>query len=394
MRIAVIEPFPYGGLLHYSTQLADALAERGNDVELVVPANNELADWKGAAHRLPILPTASATAAQQRGRAARTARRIRTALRLATSWHRIHKYVRSYRGDAIVLGGCFDLTPTMLAGLRVAAVKNRAALAHICHNVRIYDRWHQGELYLESKRASLLLGALYPRFDLILVHGERSRLEFEATWPYRALQTIPHGNESVFAAEPPPEAPEPRVLFYGTWSKVKGLPMLMEAFDELLRRMPEGRLTIAGSPAFEEGQAERVIAWAAQRNEVVEVIPRYISIEETKELFARARVVALPYYTAYQSGVAHLAMTMARAAVATDVGDLPEAIIDGETGFIVPPNDPLAFASALERLLREEALAARMGQAAFSRARTQTSWSKVAEILEAHLARLIDSGSR
>ena len=43
-------------------------------------------------------------------------------------------------------------------------------------------------------------------------------------------------------------------------------------------------------------------------------------------MFARARVVATPYVVGYQSGVIHLAMTMGRAVVTSDVGDLPDAV--------------------------------------------------------------------
>lgn len=38
MRIAVIETAPYGGLLHYSVQLGNGLAQRGHDVDLITPA--------------------------------------------------------------------------------------------------------------------------------------------------------------------------------------------------------------------------------------------------------------------------------------------------------------------------------------------------------------------
>lgn len=56
MRIAIIEPLPFGGLLHYAVQLADALAERGNAVDLLVARDHELAALTGPARRLAVLP--------------------------------------------------------------------------------------------------------------------------------------------------------------------------------------------------------------------------------------------------------------------------------------------------------------------------------------------------
>ncbi|MBM3471624.1 MAG: glycosyltransferase family 4 protein [Armatimonadetes bacterium] len=54
--------------------------------------------------------------------------------------------------------------------------------------------------------------------------------------------------------------------------------------------------------------------------------------------------------------------------VATDVGGVPEAVVDGETGLLVPPGDPAALASALDRLLTDPALRRRMGEAGRRRA--------------------------
>jgi glycosyltransferase involved in cell wall biosynthesis len=103
-------------------------------------------------------------------------------------------------------------------------------------------------------------------------------------------------------------------------------------------------------------------------------------------LFGSARVVVLPYLTASQSGVAHLAMTFGRPVVASDVGDLPEVVIDGTNGLIVPPGDPAALAQALERLLTEPSVAAEMGLAGQLRARVDADWQSVGRRVATALA--------
>jgi len=50
--------------------------------------------------------------------------------------------------------------------------------------------------------------------------------------------------------------------------------------------------------------------------------------------------------------------------VATDIPGCREAVVDGQTGFLVPPRDPAALAAALRRLIEDPALRARMGAAA------------------------------
>jgi glycosyltransferase involved in cell wall biosynthesis len=391
MRVLIIEPFPYGGLLHYSTQLADAVAKRGNDVDLIVPKHNELIDRPGEARRRAILAPDARPAPPNAKPAQLKIRRARTGARLAATWTRIAREVRSCRCDAILLGGSFDMAFNALAGIAVTRSGRRTPIAHVAHNVRPINRWGGEELYVSSGPTIALLRRLYPRFDLVFVHGERSRVEFEEAWPPTKLAVIPHGDESLFAEDPPPPANEPRILFFGTWSKMKGLPVLMQAFDELVRRRPEVRLTIAGPPAPEEGESESVLRWAAGHRKQVETLPGYVPMEDVKALFARARVVVLPYLTAYQSGVAHLAMTMQRATVATDVGDLREAVADGVSGLVVPPRDPGALAAALERVLSDAPLAERLGAAGRQRTLQGSSWASVAEQVEASLHLLGDS---
>lgn len=58
------------------------------------------------------------------------------------------------------------------------------------------------------------------------------------------------------------------------------------------------------------------------------------------------------------------AMASAKPVVATDVGEVPTLVEDGQTGFLVPARDPVALADRLGLLLRDRSLAARMGAAA------------------------------
>ncbi len=391
MRIAVIEPLPVGGLLHYSTQLADALAARGNDVDLILARENELAQRRGPARRVELLAPDPPRAPADASALQRRLRRARTAARFTDTWLRIARETRRSRHDAVLLGGSFDMALTAAGGLLATHVRRDLPIAHVCHNVRPFDRWGGAELYVSSKPTLALLRRLYPSFELIFVHGERSLREYEQTWPPPGrLAVIPHGNEELFGDDPPPAATEARVLFFGAWRQMKGLPVLIEAFDALAERLPEARLTIAGPPVPEEGESERVFAWASERRERVEIVAEYVPIERVRELFARARVVVLPYRTVNQSGVAHLAMTMARAVVATDVGDLPEVVADERTGLLVAPDDPPALADALARVLGDPALAERMGQAGSQRMRESAGWPEVAERVEDELRAVVE----
>ncbi|HEX3146251.1 MAG TPA: glycosyltransferase, partial [Pyrinomonadaceae bacterium] len=61
------------------------------------------------------------------------------------------------------------------------------------------------------------------------------------------------------------------------------------------------------------------------------------------------------------------AMSQAKPIVATRVGGVPEAVIHEETGLLIPPRDPKALAAAIETLITDEVLAARLARNAYTR---------------------------
>jgi glycosyltransferase involved in cell wall biosynthesis len=72
-------------------------------------------------------------------------------------------------------------------------------------------------------------------------------------------------------------------------------------------------------------------------------------------------------------------MAHARPVVASAVGGLLDLVVDGETGILVPPGDVPALRDALQRLLADEALRRRMGEAGRTRVRERFSWDAVTE---------------
>jgi glycosyltransferase involved in cell wall biosynthesis len=316
-------------------------------------------------------------------------RRAGVGARLGLAWARILWEARRGGYDAVIVDADVGLWLSAGGAIALTALPGRPKVAVVGHNVRTYNRWSGDGLFVTSRLQLALERRMYERLDLVFVHGDASRAEFERTWPVRRLAVIPHGDERLFAGEPPPPACEERILFFGEWRRVKGLGVLAEAFDLLVARRPTARLTIAGAPAPEDADPDLVRRWAAGQGDRVTVIDRYVPIEDVPALFAGARVVVAPYLVAYASGVVALAMTMGRAVVASRVGDLGVAVADGVTGLLVQPNDPQALSAALERLLADGAEAARMGSAGRARADAACSWEAAARSAEAALTALV-----
>jgi glycosyltransferase involved in cell wall biosynthesis len=73
------------------------------------------------------------------------------------------------------------------------------------------------------------------------------------------------------------------------------------------------------------------------------------------------------------------AMAASKAAVTTDAGAIPEVMVDGETGFLVPIRDHQAMAARIVQLLKNPKLRARMGDAALQRARDRFTVDRMVE---------------
>jgi glycosyltransferase involved in cell wall biosynthesis len=198
------------------------------------------------------------------------------------------------------------------------------------------------------------------------VLGPRTRDLAVSYWqPQCPVLVIPHGSEPGVREEntvvQPVGETDPVVLFFGVWSKYKGIEVLMDAFATVRAEMPDARLVLAGAPG---GDIDlQAILEQARRIGNVDARPGYVAMEEVAPLLNSARVVATPYIRATQSGVAHLAYSFGRPVVASAIGDLPEVIQDGVTGLLVPAEDAGALAAAILRLLSDPALAAKLGEA-------------------------------
>jgi glycosyltransferase involved in cell wall biosynthesis len=138
----------------------------------------------------------------------------------------------------------------------------------------------------------------------------------------------------------------PVLLFFGFVRAYKGLDLAVEALAHLA---PDTHLVVAGE-FYESGDAYRNRA-AELAPDRVRFVEDFIPSEEVGVYFDACDVVVLPYHRATQSGVLPLAWRFAAPAVATAVGGLTEVVTPDETGVLVPPHDPAAFADGVRRAL-------------------------------------------
>ena len=201
------------------------------------------------------------------------------------------------------------------------------------------------------------------------------------------VHVITHGNLGVFRAPDvnPSEArrvlglsPEgPLLLFYGLIRPYKGLQYLLEAIPLVRQEFPQAHLLIAGQPMQRFSGYQKLIDGLGIAGSVTLRL-QYVPLAEVHYYFCAAGLVVLPYVRCSLSGILTMAFGYARPVVATSVGGLPEAIEEGQTGYIVPPRSPEALAQAICRGLRQPALLEQMGREGRRWQQEVCSWSRVA----------------
>jgi glycosyltransferase involved in cell wall biosynthesis len=202
----------------------------------------------------------------------------------------------------------------------------------------------------------------YQHADHIFVHTQEMKAELSKE--YRVSESrvtvIPFGiNNSVPNTSLSPDQAkeklglrkdEKAILFFGNIAPYKGLEYLVSAYQAIAARRSNFKLIIAGRPkGFEKYWADlhETIRADVQRGKIL-LRKEYIPDEETEVFFKAADVLALPYRHIYQSGVLFLGYSFGLPVLAADVGSLKEEVVEGETGFVFKPEDPVDLARAIE----------------------------------------------
>lgn len=178
---------------------------------------------------------------------------------------------------------------------------------------------------------------------------------------------------------PGPSGGLPVVFSVGRVIERKGFPVLVRAAKALRGK---ARVVIAG-----DGEYRKVVEKEIARLGVGDVVTLAgrVSNEELAALYGRCAVFCLPAVVDSRGETEGLgvvlieAMAHGKPVVASRLGGIPDAVADGETGLLVPPNDPDALAAALLRVIGDRNLADRLGEAGRERARRLFSWEGVAE---------------
>ncbi|HXW07190.1 MAG TPA: glycosyltransferase [Vicinamibacterales bacterium] len=144
----------------------------------------------------------------------------------------------------------------------------------------------------------------------------------------------------------------------------KGQRHLIDAAAQVVRRVPDARFVIAGEGELRTSLERQIREHHLEKHVLLAGFrPDVLSVHKAFDVFVMSSVTE-------GLGTSLLdAMACGKPIVATRTGGIPEVVVDGETGLLVPPRDAGAMADAIVTMLTDGELRGRMGRAGLTRAR-------------------------
>ena len=187
--------------------------------------------------------------------------------------------------------------------------------------------------------------ALMKKSDFLITHATTMQKTLMQRYPTKKILLQLHPTHTMFTNNAPAHRDPKALLFFGHVRPYKGLPVLIDAFESVKKKIPDATLTIVG----EFWNPNDVPHGAG-----ITVINRYIADNEVPKYFAKSAALVMPYLHGTGTAVSKVALATTTPIIATQVGDLPDIFALGNVGILVPPNDPAALSDAIVAFLKKK----------------------------------------
>lgn len=268
------------------------------------------------------------------------------------TWWKAARRIRALATDLLVFRYWMPFfAPCFGTVMRRAVRDRRPEVVMVADNVVPHERRP-----LDGLLTRFALG----RVDRFVVMSESVRADLRRFRPQAPVDVVPHplygqfGDglaKGVARAQLGLNPDRPLLLFFGLVRHYKGLDILLRAMPRVVDSL-DARLLVVGE-FYEDESVYRNHVRELGVQSHVDFVPEYVANDEVARYFSAADVVVLPYRHATQSGIIPIAYHLDRPVICTDVGGLSEIVTHERSGFLVPPEDPQALASAIVRYFQE-----------------------------------------
>jgi len=267
------------------------------------------------------------------------------------SWWRTARRVAAIDPDVVIYKYWMPFfAPAFGTVSRLIKRRTRARIVFICDNIIPHER--------RPLDVALTRYAIGP-VDGFVTMSERVRDDLLKLKPGANWRLVEHPIYNVFGDRmDKTEARRrlnlgdgPWLLFFGYIREYKGLDLMLRALPAIRRRLPV-RLFVAGEFYAREREYRALVADLGLVD-AVRFDADYIPEDRVALYFSACDAAVLPYHSATQSGIVQIAYQLDSPVICTDVGGLAAAVLDGETGLVVPPGDPEALGDAVVRFYQQ-----------------------------------------
>lgn len=306
------------------------------------------------------------------------------------------EFVRQIRDLGRVMGGGYHVLHTnyWLSGWVGMQLADHWGIAqvHTHHSLGAVKYAASGEVPEQGRQRLEIEQDLIASCHIVATTPQEVSLMRRHYGAARKMTIIPCGfDDEIFHPRDPraaraelglPEA-APLIVFVGRLNRQKGLETLLRALAGSRR---SAELAIAGgwdpdTPDYLEYVRIRRLVRDLGLNERVHFLGK-LTPERLALAYSAADLCAVPSHYESFGMVALESMACGTPVVASKVGGLQFTVVEGETGALVPPQDEIAWAQALERLLSAPEERRRLGEQGRRTALAEFTWSAVASRLE------------
>lgn len=361
MRICLLSPESchrgHGGIASYTYNLARGLA-RDHTVTVILPGPRGCYEEEGVRMRELALPPRA---------------RLPFGNRYFGQSLAAMPYILACRSEIRKLLGAVDVveSPEWMAGGSLLALEDQVPVVTRLHtHLKLVRRLNHLPVDADTLLLSQLERMLILRSSMVLANSEALAAECvrDHRIPERSIEVLPLGIDCKrFCPRLQPESEELSLLFVGRLERRKGVDTLLKAFVRISERFPQVTLYLAGESTG-TGLANRDV-----REEILEGYQPWIergrirllgpvSYDRIPALYAAADLLVAPspfepFGMIYLEG-----MASGKPVIGCRSGGVPEVVVHGKTGLLVPPSDPGCLADAMSRLLSNRDLRLDMGR--------------------------------
>lgn len=250
----------------------------------------------------------------------------------------------------------------------------------ICHNVFPHERFPMDHF---------LTTCVLSNGDYFIVQSKQDEADLKSINPEAIYKRTVHPTYNAFKIKNLSKTEsrqllditdnENVLLFFGFVREYKGLKYLIQALPKVVEELKHLKLLIVGD--F-DGDKEHYTTLIHDLNmdTYIEIHDGYIPDLEVEKFFAASDLVVLPYESATQSGIVQIAYGFDKPVIVTNVGGLPEVVLDNQTGYVVESKNSAALATAIIRFFKENK--AENFKTAIKNEAERYSWKRMVEIID------------